>query len=402
MHRTILHVDMDAFFASVEQRDRPEYKGKPVVVGAPPDQRGVVAACSYEARRFGIHSAMPSREAGRLCPHAIFLPPNMRRYAEVSRQIGKIFERFTPLVESVSIDEAFLDVTGARSLFGDGPAIARLIQKAIRDETGLTGSVGVAPNKFLAKLASDLNKPNGLTVVPDDPAGLAAFLAPLPVGRLWGVGDKTQRLLESAGIRTIGDLRRMSGERLAALVGREAARHFARLARGEDDRDVELESEEKSISREHTFPEDASDREDIRKILVDLVEDVGTRLRAAGKYAGLARLKLRWKGFQTITRQKPFPQPACDDFTLRQHAESLFENEELIKPVRLIGFGVSNLRTTPSHQLALFDAVPGAPLKRERLSRTVDEIRRKLGPDKIRRGAALGRAEGKSGYSGLR
>lgn len=380
---------MDAFFASVEQRDHPEHKGKPVVVGAAPDQRGVVAACSYEARRYGIHSAMPSRDAGRLCPHAVFLPPNMRRYEEVSRHIRKVFGQFTPLVEMVSIDEAFLDVTGARALFGDGPAIARRVKQAVRDETGLTASVGVAPNKFLAKVASDLNKPDGLMIVPDEPPAIARFLAPLPVGRLWGVGDTTERTLEGAGLRTIGDIQKVAEDRLAALVGRDSARHFLQLARGEDEREIEVESEEKSISREHTFPRDCTDREEIRKVLEDLVEDVGARLRAAGKYAALGRLKLRWKGFQTITRQKPFPQPVCDDFSLRQMAETLFENEPLIKPVRLVGFGVSNLVEAPAQQLSLFDSAAGAPLKKERLSRMVDHIRQKLGQGKIRRGAAL-------------
>lgn len=391
MERTILHVDMDAFFASVEQHDRPELKGRPVVVGAPPDKRGVVAAASYEARRYGIHSAMPSREAGRLCPQAVFLPPNGRRYTEVSEQIERVFLRFTPFVEMVSIDEAFLDVTGTRALFGDGPAIARQIKQTILSETGLTASVGVAPNKFLAKIASDLDKPDGLTVVPEDRVG---FLAPLPVSRLWGVGEKTQAILEKAGIRTIGDVQNVPAAWLAGLVGADSAEHFRRLARGEDDRVLELEHEEKSISREYTFPEDCTDREAIRRVLADLVEDVGHRLRSSNKYAGLGRLKLRWKGFKTITRQKPFASFVCDDFSLRQMAESLFDNEELTQPVRLVGFGVSHLAENPQQQFSLFDDGSGAPLKKERLSRTVDELRRKLGPDTIRRGAALGRSTG--------
>jgi len=236
--RTILHVDMDAFFTSVEQRDRPELRGRPVVVGAPGDQRGVVAAASYEARRYGIHSAMPSREARRLCPDAVFLPVDGRRYSAASRQVFAILRRFTPFLEPLSIDEGFLDVTGSAALFGSGPQIARRIKDAIARETGLSASVGVAPNKFLAKLASDLRKPDGLTVVPESPEAIAAFLAPLPVGRVWGVGTVTRGRLEAAGIRTIGDLQCAPAARLARAVGRAAADDLARLARGEDAREI--------------------------------------------------------------------------------------------------------------------------------------------------------------------
>ncbi|MDA0990535.1 MAG: DNA polymerase IV, partial [Verrucomicrobia bacterium] len=204
--RTFLHVDMDAFFAAIEQHDNPALRGKPVVVGGPADGRGVVAAASYEARGYGIHSAMPSREAKQRCPHAIFLPNNGKRYQDVSRQIFGIFDRFTPFVEALSIDEAFLDVTGVKHLFGPGPEVARQIKVAIHAETGLTASVGVAPNKFLAKLASDLEKPDGLTVVPNERPAIAAFLAPLEVGRIWGVGKVTGAKLATMGIRTIGQL----------------------------------------------------------------------------------------------------------------------------------------------------------------------------------------------------
>ena len=379
MHKTFLHVDMDAFFAAVEQHDRPELRGKPVVIGAPPDKRGVVAAASYEARRFGIRSAMPSREAGRLCPHAVFLPPNGKRYGEVSRQVLHILERFTPLVEPVSIDEAFLDVTGARRLFGTGPEIAAMIRKAIRDETGLTASVGVAPNKFLAKVASDLNKPDGLTVVPNSRDGIAAFLAPLPVSRLWGVGKVTEEGLLKAGMRTIGDVQRMPEARLAEIVGQRGARHFLRLAWGEDAREIELERDEKSISREHTYPEDVTSRETVERTLLDLADDVGRQLREAGARAGLARLKLRWQGFKTITRQKPLARPVCDDFTLRAVARELLRAEELVKPVRLIGFGVSSLTRGQGEQLSLFEHEAQSDRRKEKLSRAVDAIRRKFG-----------------------
>ena len=383
MDRIILHADMDAFFASVEQRERPELRGKPVVVGAPPDQRGVVAAASYEARRFGIHSAMPSREAGRRCPHASFEPPNFELYSRISRQVLGIFGRFTPLIEPVSVDEAFLDVTGAQRLFGDGAAIAARIQQAVRAETGLTVSVGVASNKFLAKLASDLHKPDGVTVVPSEPDAIRAFLAPLPVGKIWGVGKVSEQVLARAGYRCIADIQRADPAFLARLLGRDAAAHLFALAQGEDARQVEVTWDEKSISREHTFLEDVTDVALLERTLGDLAEDVGRRLRKAGKYAGLVRLKLRWKNFQTITRQMPLVPPRCDDFRLRAAAQELFAAEKLSAPVRLLGFGVSQLTLQSVGQLALFAELAGRTRRAEALSRAVDEIRRKFGADAI-------------------
>jgi DNA polymerase-4 len=386
--RTILHVDMDAFYASVEQRDRPEFRGRPVIVGAAPDARGVVAACSYEARRFGVRSAMPSREAGRLCPEGVFLPPDMKRYEAASRQVFAIFERFTPLVEGLSIDEAFLDVTGSRRLFGDGPAIARAIKEATRKETGLTASVGVATNKFLAKVASDLGKPDGLTVVPQEREAIGAFLAPLPVDRLWGVGRVTQDALAKHGIRTIGDVQHLAPAQLAGIVGAHAAAHFLRLAWGDDEREVETGIAEKSLSREHTFPVDSRSADEIRGTLLDLVEDVGRRLRESGKFAGTARLKLRWKDFETIVRQTPLEPPCCDDAALREAAERLLAAESLAKPVRLIGFGVSRLTSERAWQPGLFDGSSAETTRRERLSRTVDAIRREHGGGSVRRASA--------------
>jgi len=388
MQRTILHVDMDAFFTSVEQRDRPELRGKPVVVGAPPDQRGVVAAASYEARKFGIHSAMPSREAYRRCPHAVFLPPNGKRYGEVSRQIHGIFERFTPLVEPLSIDEAFLDVSGAERLLGTGPEIARKIKDAIHEETLLTASVGVAPNKFLAKLAGDLEKPDGLTVVPASREAIAAFLAPLPISRIWGVGKVTQAQLEAAGISTIGQLQDVTETRLGRILTPHVARHLLRLAWGEDHREVETDYEEKSISNEHTFTHDCDDPVEIRAVLGDLVDNVGRRLREAEKLAGLARLKLRWQGFETITRQRPLDPPVCDDFSLRAAAEKLLAGEELVKPVRLIGFGVAKLVEEAAEQLSLFEDDRKERERKERLSEVADTIRSKFGKKSIRRGSS--------------
>ncbi len=385
--RTILHVDMDAFYTSVEQHDHPEYRGRPVVVGAPPDKRGVVAAASYEARRYGIRSAMPSREAGRRCPDAVFLPPNMRRYQQVSRHIHAVFERYTPLVEPLSIDEAFLDVTGSRRLFGTGEQIAARIKHDIRSETGLTASVGVAVNKFLAKLASDLEKPDGLTVVPRSREGAAAFLAPLPVGRIWGVGPVTQAALEAKGYRTIGDLQQAAAPALAALVGAHAAGHLLSLAWGADDREVETGREEKSLSREHTFDVDCRSPETVRGVLDELVEDVGRRLREGGLYAGVGRLKLRWAGFQTITRQRTFRPPVCDDFSLLAAAHALLEAEQPLKAVRLVGFGVGRLEPHAEEQLDLFAGEQATRGRHERLSQAVDAIRRRLGEDTIRRGS---------------
>ncbi|MCL1856313.1 MAG: DNA polymerase IV, partial [Kiritimatiellaeota bacterium] len=251
--RHILHVDMDAFFAAIEQRDHPEWKGMPVIVGASPYERGVISTCSYEARKFGVRSAMPSREAGRLCPHGIYVRPRMAHYEAVSRQVFQIFERYTPWVEGVSCDEAFLDVTGARSLFGAPEAIATRIQDDFRRELHLTGSVGIARNMFLAKLASEMNKPDGQTRVPDEPDAIKAFLAPLPIKKLWGVGPVTATLLNQSGYQTVRDIQCASLGRLTQLLGESLATHLFRLAHGDDDRTVSPDHEEKSISREHTF-----------------------------------------------------------------------------------------------------------------------------------------------------
>ncbi len=404
--RDILHVDMDAFFAAVEQRDRPELCGKPVVVGAGPHERGVVSTCSYEARPFGVRSAMPSREAFRLCPQAVFLLPDMPRYAAVSRQMFATLERFTPLVEPVSVDEAFLDVTGAKGLFGAPEKIAASVRAAIRAELNLTASVGVAGNKFLAKLAGELCKPDGLAVVPRDRAAVLAFLAPLPVGRLWGVGKVTCSLLEQHGYKLIGDLQRASEASLAPIVGPHATGHLLRLAFGEDERAVETDFEEKSISREHTFPVDCRDPERLRATLRDLADDVGSRLREAGKFAGVGRLKLRWADFQTLTRQRTFPLPVCDDFTLRHLALELFEAEPLIQPVRLIGFGVGGFAAERQEQLDLFAEPANRRARDEKLCHTVDRLREKLGKDHIVRADAVRkrkRAEGeRSQNSGAR
>ncbi len=384
---------MDAFFASVEQHDNPELRGKPVVVGAPPDQRGVVAAASYEARKYGIHSAMPSRTAAQKCPEAIFLHGNMARYKEVSNQIMSIFESYTPLVQPLSIDEAFLDVTGAQRLFGDGKTIAEMIRHDVLGQTGLTASVGIAPNLFLAKLASDMNKPDGITLVPFDQDAIEQFLAPLPIGRMWGVGKVTQKKLLSLGLSTIGQLQQCAPKALERAVGQHAAAVFSRRALGIDERDIVVETQDKSISNETTFKEDTANREMVEATYKRLIDKVGRRVRKAGFFATTVHLKLRWSDFSTITRQTKLPIPCQDDITLRETGMALLNEHLRHRPVRLIGFGVSGLTETDAPQTAqldLFDA-PDTTLhkKRNRLSRAADGIKQKFGDQSIRRGSTI-------------
>ena len=384
---------MDAFFAAVEQHDHPELRGKPVVVGSPPDQRGVVAAASYEARKYGIHSAMPSRTAAQKCPEAIFLRGNMARYKEVSRQIMRIFESYTPLMQPLSVDEAFLDVTGAQRLFGDGKTIAEKIRCDILEQTGLTASVGIAPNLFLAKIASDMNKPDGITLVPFEQGDIEKFLAPLPIGRMWGVGKVTQKKLLAHGVTTIGELQQFDLQALEKAVGPHAATVFSRLAYGIDERGIALETKDKSISNETTFKEDATDRETIEATYKRLIDKVGRRVRRAGFFATTVHLKLRWSDFSTITRQTRLSIPSQDDITLREAGMALLHEHLRNRPVRLIGFGVSGLGETDEPQTAqlnLFDA-PDTALhkKRNRLSRAADGIKQRFGDQSLRRGSAI-------------
>lgn len=378
----ILHVDMDAFFAAVEQREHPEWRGKPVIVGSGPHERGVVSTASYEARRFGVHSAMPSREAYRLCPQGIFTPGNHRLYSEVSSQIFDIFYRFTPFVEGLSCDEAFLDVYGSYKLFGSAFEIGEKIRKAIREELQLTASVGVATNKFLAKLASDMKKPDGITVVPTDPREIQRFLAPLTVRSIFGVGGMLAKQLNRVGIVTIGDLQNTPLNVLISLLGENTAEHLHSLAFGEDNREVINERVEKSISREYTFGEDTLNKEYVRQVLLDLASDVGAQLRATKKYATTVKLKLRWADFKTITRQKTQQFAICDDFSIRDAALELLQQQCIDKPIRLIGVGVSGLMDEFSKsdpQLTLFSDTSSdraeQTLKNERLSKAIDAIR---------------------------
>ena len=378
----ILHVDMDAFYASVEERDDPRLVGKPVIVGGTAEGRGVVAAANYVARKFGIHSAMPAVTARRLCPQAVFLPVRMSHYAAISHQIREIFEQYTPLVEPLSLDEAFLDVTGSEHLFGSAAEIARRIKQQIRDEVRLVASVGVAPNKFLAKIASDLRKPDALVVV--EPDKVQGFLDPLPVGRLWGVGKVTNQVFERYGIRTIGRLREVPPETLTELFG-SAGEHYWKLAHGIDERRVVPDREAKSISHETTFAQDIDAQESLRAVLLELVDQVARRLRRHGLKGRTVELKVRFADFTTITRSQALAERSDVTEELAQAAVTLLTTRLPAGhlPVRLLGMGVSGLQSQPTQGL-VFDAEERQ--KQRQLDDVADRIKERFG------GAALGRA----------
>jgi DNA polymerase-4 len=386
----ILHIDMDAFYAAIEILDRPELKGKPVVVGSPPDQRGVVSTASYEARKYGIHSAMPSRTAGKLCPHATFLPVRMERYMEMSDRVMTIIESFSPMIEQVSVDEAFVDVRGALRRWGDSVKLARALKDKIRSDLGLTASIGVAPNKFLAKLSSDMNKPDGLTIVPTDEKEIAEFLAPLPVTRIWGVGKVSAARLESFGVRTIGDLQKRSLAELESIAGDAMAEHVHSLAFGRDDRPVVTEYEAKSISAEHTYDVDCNDALTQRETLIELTEHVGGRLRRSRKTARVAQIKVRYDDFYTFTRQRALERATSSDRDLLNAALGLFDAQKIEKPVRLLGFGVAGFEETSAQSAPefLFPEMDDFPRRQKdaRLDKTLDQLRETFGSDIIRRG----------------
>jgi DNA polymerase-4 len=392
--RAIIHVDMDAFYASVEMRDQPALRGRPVLVGGTPRERGVVAAASYEARAFGVRSAMSSHRALRLCPDAVLLPPRMDRYVEISRQIFGICERFTPLIERLSIDEAFLDVTGSQRLFGPAAALGRLIKAAIRDETGLTASVGVAPNKFLAKLGSDLRKPDGFVVIEADAA--AGLLAGLPVQRLWGVGEVTARRLAQQGIVTVRDLLARPAGELERLLGDHAA-DLRALALGLDDRPVVPDAEAKSIGAETTFPEDVADENALRDCLDRLIERVAHRLRHEGCRARTVQLKARYPDFTTVTRSLTLPEPTARGPELRAAARALLavRLDRRGRPLRLLGVSVSQLESSDDGSPELFADAAGE--KVDRVDKLLDELRDRYGPGALRRGAPGGRKRGEGG-----
>ena len=383
--RQIIHVDMDAFYASVEQFDHPELRGKAVIVGGDPKSRGVVSAASYEARPFGVHSAMPTARALRLCPHAVLLPVRMERYAEASQAIHAIFDRYTPLVEPISLDEAFLDVTDSTNLFGTAEQIGRAIKKEIKEQIHLTASVGIAPNKFLAKLASDLKKPDGFVVITEQ--NKQQVLDPLAVGRIWGVGKVTEQALRARGIRTIGELRRSTPEELKDIVG-NAAEELLCLARGEDDREVEPDRQCKSLSSEQTFATDISDEAILLSVLLEQVEEVAQRLRRRQFKTKTITLKLRYGDFRTVTRSETLSESTNLTKPLWETAERVFRRWQTRSagPLRLLGFGASGLEGEHTGQQSLF-----ADPDRERLTRldqAMDKIRDRYGKRAVHRGAS--------------
>ena len=386
--RSILHIDMDAFYASIEQRDNSSYRGKPVVVGADPrggKGRGVVSAASYEARVFGIRSAMPIRQAYRRCPSAIFLPVRMERYVNVSARIFEIFSRYTNLVEPLSLDEAFLDVTGSYALFGSAETIGRRIQKKIFREEQLWASVGVAPNKFLAKVASDRDKPKGFVVVSHEKIG--EFLNELPLSCLWGVGAKTEQDLAKMGWRTIGDIAKQSSNTLRSRFGKRGL-HVWQLANGWDDRPVISNAPKKSIGAEATFSQDTDDEARIRHTLLRLSEKVANRLFAEHVGARGITLKFRNADFSTVTRTCLLLKPIYDANTICLHAQALLDQlRPFEQKVRLLGLSGTKLTSIVDHeQLTLFEL---SHQRQEHLSSAIASIRTRFGQDAIQLGTIL-------------
>ena len=384
--RFILHVDMDAFYASVEVREQPGLAGRPVIVGGSPRGRGVVSAANYEARRFGIHSAMPTARAMRLCPDAVCLPGRMSLYASVSRQIREIFDRYSPLVEPLSLDEAFLDVTESQRLFGTATEIANAIKRAISDELSLVASVGIAPNKFIAKIASDLDKPDGFVEV--KPEEVQAFLDPLPVSRVWGVGKATGKELDRLGISTIAQLRQQSEAVLQDRFGKFGT-HLWRLANGMDDRPVVSDSEAKSISNETTFDSDISNRDTLRAWLMELTEQVCWRLRQHDLFGRTVQIKLRFADFSTITRSHTLPEATQQTKQLWQAVMALFDKamQSESRRLRLVGVGVSGLIDTaqrPQVQTDMFEQTQDT--RQAQLDEVTDAIKSRFGSSGIRRG----------------
>ena len=387
--RWIIHVDMDAFFAAVEQRDHPEYQGKPVIVGGL-GNRGVVSTASYEARRFGVHSALPMITARRLCPQGIFVAGDHHKYASISLQIMAILNEYSPLVEQISVDEAFLDVTGMELLYASPVDIAREIKRRVKGELALTISAGVAPNKFLAKMASDLQKPDGLVVVEH---GLEKeFLQRLPVEKLWGVGEVTAKSLQSKGIMTIGQLAQLQETQLKTFFGQNAAMIHA-LAQGCDDRPVVQGREAKSVGAEETFETDLRDVDAMRTVLMGLAERVGWRLRQERIAGRTITLKLRYGSFQTLTRRRTLADPVQSDETIYRVAVELLEQQkEIGSGVRLLGITVSQLAPEGPLEVSLFE---NGEEKGRLLSSAMDRMRLKFGPTALMHGRLALRKEGK-------
>ncbi|HEX4823912.1 MAG TPA: DNA polymerase IV [Candidatus Polarisedimenticolaceae bacterium] len=384
--RVVLHLDMDAFYAAVEIREDASLAGKPLIIGHD-GKRGVVATCSYEARVDGVRSAMPSVTAARLCPNAVWLPPRMELYVEVSRAIRRIMDAEAPVVEPLSIDEAFLDLTGWAADLEAGRLVARRLKDRIKREQRLTASVGVAPNKFLAKLASDLEKPDGLVVFPLE--DVPKRLWPLPVGRLWGVGPKSAERFERAGIYTVGDVAKISIPALASLVGDGLARHVAALAQGEDDRRVHADPESKSISEERTYSEDLRDPRDIDRALLARSEGVARSLRSSGLKGRTVNLKIRTGDFTTWTRATTLSAPTDLAEPIVEAARAMFaEKIDLAgHGVRLIGVGMSGLVTASSVPTHLFS--DPATDRARKMAEAQDAVREKLGERAVTRATLL-------------
>ncbi len=379
---TILHVDMDAFFASVTERDHPELKGKAVVIGA--GVRGVVTSANYEARKFGIKAAMPVGRAQRLAPHAIFIPPDHKRYSEVSEHIMEIFHSFTPLVEPISLDEAFLDVTKAKRLLGDGRAIATAIRAKVEEQEGITCSVGIASSKFIAKLASQRCKPNGMLEIPDD--RVLTFLHPLPVSALWGVGPKTNEALERLGLHTVGDIAQTPEQTLIRALGQAAGQSLYELAWGRDDRDVIPEEPDKSISAAETFDRDIDDPEIIAKEILRMCERASSRMRQRSLFAKTITLKIRFADFTTINRSKTLLLPIDTTHEIYEIAKGLYEALAIGRArIRLVGVSLDNLHTDSHEQLVL-----GARESSWReLQEGIDAAKARFGTDSVRPGRLI-------------
>ena len=379
---TILHVDMDAFFASVTERDHPELKGKAVVIGA--GVRGVVTSANYEARKFGIKAAMPVGRAQRLAPHAIFIPPDHKRYSEVSEHIMEIFHSFTPLVEPISLDEAFLDVTKARRLLGDGRAIATAIRAKVEAQEGITCSVGIASSKFIAKLASQRCKPNGILEIPTD--RVLTFLHPLPVSALWGVGPKTNEALERLGLHTVGDIAQTPQQTLIRALGQAAGESLYELAWGRDDRDVIPEEPDKSISAAETFDRDIDDPEIVAKEILRMCERASSRMRERSLFAKTITLKVRFADFTTVNRSKTLPLPIDTTHEIYEVAKALYEALSIERArIRLVGVSLENLHTDTHEQLVL-----GARESSWReLQGGIDAAKARFGRDSVRPGRLI-------------
>ncbi len=384
--RIIVHMDMDAFFAAIEQLDNPDYRGKPVIVGADPKGgkgRGVVSTCSYEARVFGIHSAMPISKAYRLCPHGIYVVPRGKRYSEMSHMIMEILGHFSPLVEQISVDEAFLDCSGTEHLFGPPLQLGMAIKRTVKEKTGLTASVGIATNKSIAKIASDMQKPDGLTIC--EPGYERQFLAPLPVKKLWGAGEKTVTVLEKYNLKTVGDIAKNTPDYMERILGKMGI-HLWNLAQGIDDRPVEHSEGVKSISEEHTFETDCTDKEVVERIMFRIADRIGRRLRNQGLTAHTISVKIRLEDFTTVTRQKTLNNGTTATAVIHEEALILFNTYyRTDMAIRLIGVGLSQFSAGKQPERSLFEPEKSSDSK---LDSILDTMRSKWG-DKVTRGAFI-------------